>query len=110
MTDVITTAVDKKQLEDLQKPAPVKPSEPAKLTEDQVNEVIELLIDVSRNNGYVSIAHATGVTHKDVVKIHDAMQARIATLTPVDDLDDLVEPEPVKPEPIDGDVVEVPVR
>jgi len=49
-----------------------------------VEKAIPLLKEVSKNNGHVAIAHKLGLTQQQVAEIHQAMNIRIAELTPND--------------------------
>lgn len=78
--DVLAT----KTLEDFQKPEPAPRSEPS-VTKAKVEEAVTLLLDVEANNGFVSIAQEVGLTTGQIKEIHEAMRAREAELTPVEE-------------------------
>jgi len=85
MADVIKDALEGLKLADLQVSKLKSKSVVAKvLTKDDVEKAIPLLKEVSKNNGHVAIAHKLGLTQQQVAEIHQAMNIRIAELTPND--------------------------
>jgi len=48
------------------------------LTEEKKAQAKELLADVEKNNGHLSIAHSLGLTRIQVVEIHQELMTEIA--------------------------------
>ena len=82
--EVIKQALANKKLEDLRVTKPVSVA-PPDLTKEKVEEVIPLLKEVEKNNGYLAIAKKTGLVKSQVEEIHKAMLEKISELTPKND-------------------------
>ena len=81
MHKTIKEVLDTKTLEYFQKPS-VAPKKAPSMTKAKVGEVVDLLLDVEANNGYVAIAQEAGLTTAQVKEVHKAMAEKIAELTP----------------------------
>jgi len=79
--EVIKQALADKKLEDLEVAKPVGSVTP-ELTKEKVEEVIPLLKEVEKNNGYLAIAQKKGLLKSQVEEIHRAMLSKIAELRP----------------------------
>jgi len=85
MNKTITDVLATKTLEELQRPVSVAAKSAPKFTKAKVEEAFGLLLDVEANNGLVSIAQEVGLTTGQIKEIHEAMRAREAELTPVEE-------------------------
>jgi len=84
MHKTIKEVLDAKTLEYFQKPS-VAPKKAPSITKAKVVQVVDLLLDVEANNGYVAIAQEAGLTTAQVKEIHAAMKEKEAELTPVEE-------------------------
>jgi len=91
MADVITDTLAAMALEDLTKPAPPAAAAAPKLTKAKVEAAVPLLVYIETSNGYGGISRTAGIPVADVKLIHEAMQARIAELTPSVDPAEIME-------------------
>ena len=79
---VIENTLKTKQLKDLVKPRVKKEKDEKKLTKEDVEELIPLLVEVEANNGFLGIAYKKRISVEDVKAVWNAMQERIAELQP----------------------------
>jgi len=83
MTDKITELLQTKALSDLvytiAKPDVVTFDEPSN---EKIEEVVGLLKDIHKYNGYQEIGELTGLVEPQLIEIHNKMKARIVELTP----------------------------
>lgn len=92
---VIDAAIEQMKMEDLKDTKPEKKPWPPALTSEKVEEVVGLLKKVQQNNGIVGVADKAKIAPVQVRAIWEKMQAKIAELTPVEPMDELVE-EPIE--------------
>ncbi len=80
MATIVETVLENLELDKLENISTLKESSTPELTEEKVLSVIGKLREIEKNNGYVAIAQAEGLTVGQVIEIDEKRNARISEL------------------------------